>query len=75
MRPALTGNSKNPGPAEYNTEGRVGAGPKFSMGVKNYRNKIDDFPSAAEYDPDKSATVMQAAPNYAIGTGKRGGVR
>ena len=75
MRPPISGTTKNPGPAEYTTEGRVDAGPKYSMGVKNYRNKIDEFPSAAEYDPDKAATVMQAAPNYAIGTGKRGGLR
>ena len=74
-RPPINGNSKNPGPAEYTTEGKVDAGPRYSMGVKNHRVKIDEYPSAAEYDPDKSATVMHSAPNYAIGTGKRGGIR
>lgn len=74
-RPAITGNSVNPGPAEYTTSGRIDSGPKYSMGSKNNKTKIHDTPSAAEYDPDKSGVVMTAAPNYAIGTGKRGGAR
>jgi hypothetical protein len=41
------------------------------MGLKNYREKINENPSAAEYSPDKSGTVMPTAPNFAIGTGKR----
>jgi hypothetical protein len=41
------------------------------MRIKDYREKPNENPSAAEYNPDKSAVVMQAFPNYAIGTGKR----
>lgn len=45
------------------------------MRLKNYKQKFNENPSPAEYDPNKAESVMETAPNFAIGTGKRGGLR